>query len=792
MNTCKSVGWWVGMALASLGLSLDVGAQPAPPSSPAPSADYEYDANGNRTKTTQAKGVAGFGFEFRSSFDSLDRPKEFTDARSGVTQFGFDGLGRALQIRDPRLLLTQYLRDGLGEVRQLISPDTGTDTLTYDAVGNVATRTDSRGVLTTFSYDALSRLTSVVFSMPGNLPRTYTWNYDETGAGYGYGVGRLTSATHPAGSAQYGYDALGRLVSAVQRIDARLGVNPQPVVTTVGYEYDIAGKLTAVVYPSGRKLTLSYVGGQLSAMALARSANATPAPLISQVQFEPFGDVKGWLWWLDGGTQAHEFVRDLSGRHVRYRLGPTFRDITYDAADRITAYSHYDAASGAPQTDLDQAFGYDELGRLTSVTIAGPGAPVNWSFGYDASGNRTVVWRDGASSTYTTPAGSNRLSGTTQPERAFAYDEAGNTVVASSNSSPPAAYTASYGPSGRLTGMTATSGSGSVMASYTLDGAGQRVRKFDSSGSASTVIFVHDPAGQLLGEYDRTGKALREYVWLGNIPVAVFTPDPSGPLLKPPLVYPIHTDHLGAPRVVLDTANALRWTWLAEPFGTTAANQDPQGLGPFTFNLRLPGQYFDAETGLHHNGQRDYDPTLGRFVQPDPAGLEGGVDAYGYAMSRPTSFTDPTGEVVPIAAACLLNPTCAAATATLVYGISQSISRCASNAACVDRWKRVALTISANVAAWIRVEQTTKPEQCTDTPCPPCKTVSGKIVPVGTIGYRPMDTPSRPQHGIVGPHFNIYKANQNPNNCQCFWQSVGAVSPSGLPAGAIPIEPFAN
>jgi DNA-binding LacI/PurR family transcriptional regulator len=46
--------------------------------------------------------------------------------------------------------------------------------------------------------------------------------------------------------------------------------------------------------------------------------------------------------------------------------------------------------------------------------------------------------------------------------------------------------------------------------------------------------------------------------------------------------------------------------------------------------------------------------------------------------------------------------------------------------------------------------------------------------------------------GIVGPHFNIYKANQNPNNCQCFWQSVGAVPPSGLPAGAILIEPFAN
>jgi hypothetical protein len=87
---------------------------------------------------------------------------------------------------------------------------------------------------------------------------------------------------------------------------------------------------------------------------------------------------------------------------------------------------------------------------------------------------------------------------------------------------------------------------------------------------------------------------------------------------------------------------------------------------------------------------------------------------------------------------------------------------------------------------------TAKPEPCPDKPCPPCKTVSGKIVPVGTIGYRPMDTPSKPQHGVVGPHYNIYKANQNPNNCQCFWQSIGTVSPSDLPGGAIPIEPFAN
>ncbi len=76
------------------------------------------------------------------------------------------------------------------------------------------------------------------------------------------------------------------------------------------------------------------------------------------------------------------------------------------------------------------------------------------------------------------------------------------------------------------------------------------------------------------------------------------------------------------------------------------------------------------------------------------------------------------------------------------------------------------------------------------SPCPPCRTVSGKLVPGGTIAYRPPDTPNTPQHGITGSHYNLYRANQNPNNCQCFWQSIGAVPSSKLPQGAIPIEPF--
>ena len=131
-------------------------------------------------------------------------------------------------------------------------------------------------------------------------------------------------------------------------------------------------------------------------------------------------------------------------------------------------------------------------------------------------------------------------------------------------------------------------------------------------------------------------------MWLGNVPVAVFTPDPASST-NPPLVYYIHTDHIDTPRVVVDKNNAIRWRWTAEPFGTTAAETNPSGLGPLAFHLRFPGQYFDQESGLHYNWWRHYDPTAGgRYTQFDPIGLAGGINGYAYVGGNPLSWTDPT------------------------------------------------------------------------------------------------------------------------------------------------------
>jgi trimeric autotransporter adhesin len=111
-------------------------------------------------------------------------------------------------------------------------------------------------------------------------------------------------------------------------------------------------------------------------------------------------------------------------------------------------------------------------------------------------------------------------------------------------------------------------------------------------------------------------------------------------------LYFVHPDHLGTPRLIADSQGTTVWTWdNTEPFGNSAPNQNPSRAGNFTFNLRFPGQYFDAETGLHYNYVRDYDPKTGRYVESDPIGLEGGTNTYGYVRAKPLDLFDPTGEV---------------------------------------------------------------------------------------------------------------------------------------------------
>ncbi len=75
--------------------------------------------------------------------------------------------------------------------------------------------------------------------------------------------------------------------------------------------------------------------------------------------------------------------------------------------------------------------------------------------------------------------------------------------------------------------------------------------------------------------------------------------------------------------------------------------------GPMTENTRLPGQFFDKETGMHQNVMRDYMPGLGRYIQSDPIGLGGGLNTYLYANGNPHKYIDKNGRN-PVSEASLL------------------------------------------------------------------------------------------------------------------------------------------
>jgi RHS repeat-associated protein len=91
----------------------------------------------------------------------------------------------------------------------------------------------------------------------------------------------------------------------------------------------------------------------------------------------------------------------------------------------------------------------------------------------------------------------------------------------------------------------------------------------------------------------------------------------------------LFTDQIGAPRLVEDESGSVVWSARMSSYGATEVDAESS----VSLNLRFPGHYFDTETQLHYNRFRYYSPELGRYLQPDPAGLMGGFNLYAYTAS---------------------------------------------------------------------------------------------------------------------------------------------------------------
>jgi RHS repeat-associated protein len=126
-------------------------------------------------------------------------------------------------------------------------------------------------------------------------------------------------------------------------------------------------------------------------------------------------------------------------------------------------------------------------------------------------------------------------------------------------------------------------------------------------------------ATSLLGEYTTNNSHItsKKYIYLGDTPIAVVQ---AGNILT------VQTDHLDTPRQLTDNTKKVVWNWAYSAFG----ENQPTNINNTVFNLRYPGQYYDAESKLHYNINRYYDPATGRYTQSDPIGLSGGINTYTY------------------------------------------------------------------------------------------------------------------------------------------------------------------
>jgi RHS repeat-associated protein len=574
---------------------------------------YGYDAMGRPTTVLDPNGLTSYTY-----YDSLGRPIQTQQpANTGstmptTTSFAYNAADSLTQVTDPRNLATTYSPNGLGDVTAQTSPDTGASQYTYDALGNLLTKTDARGKLTQYTYDAGDRIKTI--SYPTGTGTTF--EYDGGTTPIPGAIGELTKITDASGQTVYTYDSMSRKTSKVQTTGSK--------TFTVGYSWGDSGsaldKLTAITYPSGTRVNYSYDSyGDVSGITVnPPNANGvgtntgSTLPMLGTITRNAESKLTGWTW---ASTKTQAISYDANGQISAYNLGDstttgTRRTILRDSAGRITGYTHTSNGSLVPA--LDQSFGYDNLNRLISATLGGTAI----QYSYDATGNRTAKVISGTSYPNIISVTSNRLNqmqdvgGTAT----VVHDAAGNITSDGTNT-----YT--YSDRGRLATMTNAGGT----VTYSYNALELRVGKIGPTVLVPTgsIYYVYDEEGKLLGEYDANGDPLYETIYMES-PVGVLQQTgTAGAGNVAVSLYNVWSDQLGAPRIITQQSNeAIVWRWdSAEAFGATAPDQNPGGLGVFSFNQRLPGQVFDAESGVFQNWHREYNPRVGRYLQSDPLGL---------------------------------------------------------------------------------------------------------------------------------------------------------------------------
>lgn len=315
-------------------------------------------------------------------------------------------------------------------------------------------------------------------------------------------------------------------------------------------------------------------------------------------------------------------------------------------------YSYY--ANGQLKTEQltdgsTHNYGYDLKGQLTSEYTTGS-APYVTGFVYDSNGNRTRLTISGNS-----PYATGNVPSTVAQTNTL---QSGKNRYASLQT-PGGTETALYSDTGEL--HPAALGSAAQYDSQgrrLLEPTAGRSMEYNHKNERTAVTgandarqFMYDEASHLIGEYRLDGTVIVEYVWLGDRPVAAI--QGNGTVLY------LLTDRLNTPRRGYEAVNLYQWwKWDADAFGVNR----PSVSAGVEMNLRFAGQVYDRVSGLYYMSEDQqgtalperktkgyarsesyYYPRLGRYLEADPIGLEGGNNPYAYAGNDPVNSVDPSG-----------------------------------------------------------------------------------------------------------------------------------------------------
>ncbi len=611
---------------------------------------YGYDPNGNQARETDALGnVTHYAYNAQKKLERT------TDALGNVTHFDYSygGCGNCggggnllVSVTDARGYTTSFDYDVMNRKTQTTDPLGASTWFEYnDPAGNLTDRIDAAGRVTNLAYDALSRVfaqvdpkngvTSFDFTPTGQTDNVIGANGNRTHYGYD-NVGRLTRTESPdTGPTIYGYNPDGTLAN---KTDAN--------GTTTIYGYDNASRLTLIAFSDAtQNVTFSY-DAPTSSFGKGRLTGMTDASGATVYHYDALGRTVREEATILGVLYATQYAFDNVG-NLTATTYPDGRIVT-TTPDPLHRPTQITATLNGSQKTLASAFAFDNVSNLTAFTLGtgitqtltydaanrltGINAPgvTGLTFVHDPVGEIVSMWDNvaaaqvpGTEKNVTYGYQANRLHSVTEDNvtRIYAYDNVGNTI-------DDGARTFVYNQNQRL--IEAWQG-GTKRGGYVFDGKGRRVIKV---AGGVTTVYHYDLGNRLIGETDAAGTMKVDYVWMGGGPLAQIRK--TGSIEA---AYYYHTDHLGTPKAMTDNTQTIVWRLETDPFG----NEIGTSIKTIENNLRFPGQYYDAETGLHQNYYRTYDPLKGRYVEADPIGLSGGINIYIYGGGNPLSAIDPFG-----------------------------------------------------------------------------------------------------------------------------------------------------